>query len=127
MARIYIAASYLRLAEARLLAELLRQHGHRVVSRWQDVPAEADYVLAESLMEGFAVEDMHQVQSAEAVVCLTGDPPDRRSRGAKHVEVGGALFTGKRVILLGPREHVFHYHPAVRVCRRAEELLEVLT
>lgn len=39
----------------------------------------------------------------------------RASRGGRHVEFGMALALGKRVIVVGPRENVFHLLPEVEV------------
>lgn len=36
-------------------------------------------------------------------------------RGGRHAELGGAIFLGKPVILVGSPEHVFHRHPLVTV------------
>ena len=35
------------------------------------------------------------------------------TRGGRHAEFGIALALGKRVIVIGPRENVFHALPAV--------------
>jgi len=44
--------------------------------------------------------------------------------GGKHVELGVALALDKKVIALGRRENIFHYHPEVVFCETEDKLIE---
>jgi len=122
MARVFIAASYTRLKEAASLCAELERHGHIVVSTWIHEPSR-EYLQGDAAMERSAKVDFRDLQQAEVVVCLTGDNGTRVER---HSEVGMALGTGKRVILLGTREQIYHWYPAVRVVNTIRRLIEVL-
>lgn len=123
MAKVYIAASFTRRKEAAALRRQLAAAHHLVLSRWLDVESDDYDNTPMSKMQQYAAMDLEDLFKSEALVCLTGD---KASRGGRHAEVGAALATGKRVILLGPREQIFHWHPCVRVVTRFKELLEVL-
>lgn len=122
MARIYLAASWTRKLEAAVLRASLRDAGFQVDADWIDQPPSA-YQLSDDEMAQHARTDMAGVMAADVLVCVTGDTG---TRGGRHAEFGMALATGKRVILFGPRECVFHWHPAVRVTGTLAELLTVL-
>ena len=47
--------------------------------------------------------------AADAVIIFTEIPNTILATGGRHVEFGLALAQGKRVIIVGPRENVFHY------------------
>jgi hypothetical protein len=47
--------------------------------------------------------------AADAVIIFTEIPNATPATGGRHVEFGLALAQGKRVIVVGPRENVFHY------------------
>ena len=47
--------------------------------------------------------------AADAVIVFTEMPNSVLATGGSHVEFGLALAQGKRVIVVGPRENVFHY------------------
>lgn len=49
---------------------------------------------------------------------------DANVPGGKHVELGIALGLGKRVVALGRRENIFHYHPDVRFYEDEAGLVE---
>ena len=47
--------------------------------------------------------------AADAVIIFTEIPNTILATGGRHVEFGLALAQGKRMIIVGPRENVFHY------------------
>lgn len=130
--RYYFAAAYRRHDEMTENADVLQSAtGARVVSRWHrqvtpgpDVSADADYLAAhpvEAWEHGQrALEDL---SDADAIVSFTGGG----RRGGRHVEHGVAIayhdehpWLGDsreafRLIVVGPRENVFHCHPATEV------------
>ena len=60
----------------------------------------------------FAAVDYEDVAAAHVLIAFTSRPADGPSRGGRHVELGLALGMGKRVIIVGPFENVFHRLPA---------------
>jgi nucleoside 2-deoxyribosyltransferase len=43
--------------------------------------------------------------------------------GGRHVEFGYALAKGKRVVVIGERENVFHHHPSVKLHASVDDWL----
>ena len=83
-------------------AELL-SIGDTVTSRW------LDFRKMRSWSFGIARQDCEDLIAADAVVTFTEIPNTILATGGRHVEFGLALAQGKRVIIVGPRENVFHY------------------
>ena len=120
---IYLAARYSRLEELNGYAKDLRGIGHEVKARWlkgsHQLHKNADLVEAATQsvpIEGrpFAVDDYEDVCKADALIAFSEAPRQvGASRGGRHVEFGVALALGKRVIVVGPRENIFHTLPQV--------------
>ncbi len=120
---IYIAARYELRREVARIARQLEDHGHEVTSRWLDGktrgarPAEnASY-------------DLTDIVLADCIVLFTDDPAGKTpagSHGRPHVEFGYALRAGKRLVIVGPRENVFHHLPTVEQFRSVKGLLDGL-
>lgn len=115
--KIYVAASYPRKAEALRIANRLKELGHQITSRWltedegyvsDDREQETVEQMKKRMAEA-AVRDILDVGVCELLVCLTDGEP-QLSRGGRHAEFGMALAWSKQLILIGPRECVFHYH-----------------
>jgi hypothetical protein len=122
----YLAAAFQRQAEIHRYGALLEAAGHSVTSRWlashEDtgaVPGGPPLDTPEFLAQQ-ALEDIEDVQAADAVVSFTSPS---MGRGGRHVEFGLAIALGKQLIVVGPREHVFHYLPAVRYLGSPAEFL----
>jgi nucleoside 2-deoxyribosyltransferase len=100
----------------RTYTEQLRAEGIEVVSAWPD--------LALPSVDGFTGV-VRQIRQTEAMLCLQqivacnvmvlfGDVPHAADpRGGKHVEMGVAVALGKRVLLCGAAENIFHELPDV--------------
>ena len=114
--RLYLAARFSRAAELEGYAQRLRDAGHEVVSRWHGgthpLPGDEEAFTA-LLKRSFAEEDVADLMSADAVVSFTEDPRST-SRGGRHVEFGMAVAASKTVVVVGPRENVFHFLFEVR-------------
>jgi hypothetical protein len=117
--KIYLAARYSRNAEMRSIRDQLQDLGHEVTSRWID---QHGGNLLESIAAGklnanpvecypYAEIDVADLMAADIVISFTS--ADGGGKGGRHVEFGLALGLGKRVVLVGPRENVFHTLPAV--------------
>ena len=118
--KIYLASRYSRYPEMQMYAAELAQMGHSITSRW----IQGDHELR---ADGHSNDAHWQIQWAEedyqdllqACLCLSfteapGDTPGR-NRGGRHVELGIALASNKLCLVVGPREHVFHWLPQVIV------------
>lgn len=134
--RYYFAGAYARRAE---LAEYAtRLHGARigasVLSRWltQDQTGEDAGFSAGNLESPavvvrawtYAERDLEDLDMCDAIVSFTGEG----ERGGRHVEHGYALalrglIDEMRMVIVGPREHVFHCHPQTEVYPDFESFL----
>jgi hypothetical protein len=120
MSRIYLIARFARRAEMREVAQELREMGHTITSSWIDI---ADSIADEEFLAWApheeitraAMEDWRDIDNADWVIAFT-DPSGDYPGGARHAEFGLALAAGQRILLVGPREHLFHYAPAIRQC-----------
>ena len=114
---LYVAADYRRQPEARALLEAAEATGlYEATCRWATLgePGEGMGGTVPEDQAAFAVAaakmDMVDVEAAQVVVQLT---TGELCRGGRQVELGLALAQGKRVLVVGPLEHVFHHHPLV--------------
>jgi hypothetical protein len=117
--KIYLAARYGRFPEMQDYAADLRALGHDVTSRWilgdHDLRSHGQSDADEWIVR-WAQEDWQDLTAAEAVISFTESPLANmpgRSRGGRHVEFGAAVAMGKRCIVVGWRENVFHHLPEV--------------
>lgn len=117
MEKIYLAARYSRHEEMRDYRSQLERWGYKVTSRWIDgghqLSKEELGDEAEKKRSQFALEDFADLEDADTVINFTEEPRATNSRGGRHVEFGYALGLGYRVIVIGPRENVFHCLPCV--------------
>ncbi len=113
--RVSLAAKFDRRAEMQAVARWLRSLGYVITSRWIDATKD-DSSLTDAEATDAALMDEHDVKASDVLVAFAerrGTPG--ADRGGRHSEVGGAIFLGKPVILVGNPEHVFHRHPLVTV------------
>lgn len=110
--RIYLAAAYGRRLEMRNVAVTLNSWGHVVTSRWiGDPDVMGDGLGHEQLAfdpdrgRDFGLRDVADIAGSDLVISFTDALP---ARGGRHVEFGIAYAWEKRLIVCGPREHVFH-------------------
>lgn len=120
--KIYLAARYSRHDEMRGVRDVLNAMGHEVTSRWIDCHADVTGDFTSSFTPEFlnahpsecgriAAHDIEDLDAADMVISFTS--PDGGGKGGRHVEFGYGLALGKRMVLVGPREHVFHTLPQV--------------
>jgi len=113
MARLYLCTSFERVEEMRRHREELRGLGHHVTSRWIDLSDGMDdkEIMEDPRMaQGFAVDDIADIMSADAMLMFTGISS---TTGGYHTEFGVALMIGKHVIIIGPRENIFQAYQGV--------------
>jgi len=116
--KLYLAAAYCRAPDMLAVRDTLtRDLGFEVTSRWMGYTAEARRLseLAEGIGQldravPFADADLADLEAADVVIVFTSDDP---TNGGYHTELGVALGTHKPIILVGPRQNVFHSLPRV--------------
>lgn len=116
---VYLASRYSRWDEMRGVRDVLTALcGVEVTSRWIDhhggalptsIPADALNADPGSCTQ-YAVADWDDLAKSDTVISFTCGSG---GKGGRHVEFGIALALGKRCIVVGPREHVFHTMPQV--------------
>lgn len=142
--RVYLAARYSRHPEMQTYAEALRLLGHTITSRWimgshqvmlngeplgpeREAMFESGHEAMEQQRREFAGHDWDDLMAADWVISFTEQPrKPNTSRGGRHVEFGAALAAGKRCIVVGWRENVFHCLPSVEFYKTWAEALEAV-
>lgn len=130
--RIYLAARYSRHPEMREVRATLESHGFTVTSRWIDCH---DGQLKESITPEklnsdpetcgmYGRVDVDDLISADCVVSYTGNGGG--GKGGRYVEFGLAMGLRKRLVIVGPRENIFHCLPEVLVVKDTAELVDWL-
>ena len=122
--RVYLAARYRRRPELQRRAEELSALGHHVTSRWIRGSHSVSGGLDDPLWAMFAQEDFEDVAAADTVVCFL--EPGGGGSGGRHVEFGMALAWGKRTIVVGEPEHLFHTLPSVEAYPTWPQALDAL-
>jgi|AACY02.2.fsa_nt_gi Nucleoside 2-deoxyribosyltransferase len=111
--KIYLAARFSKRHILQEWAEQLEADGHQIVSRWSKrgsdhkIPPGQSEEAAFRERRRFAEEDLEDLDQADCVLSLMEEPRSN-GRGGRHVEFGYALATGCRMVIVGPRETVFH-------------------
>lgn len=131
---IYIASRYSRFPEMQQHAHVLESEGHTVTSRWIRGQHSLDESLnrgqSDEVRENFAIEDIEDLTKSDIVLSFTETvlvpAGDRPSKGGRHVEFGMGVALNKRMVNIGPREHVFHWLPNVEHYGSVDEFLDVL-
>lgn len=111
------------------MAAMLGAQGHTITSRWllgdhQIDDAGLSLEAKAEERQRFAMEDWADLMSADMCISFTEEPRGTNSRGGRHVEFGAALAAGKRCIVIGPRENVFHCLPSVEVYETFSKFME---
>lgn len=129
--KIYLAARYSRIEELRNLREELQRMGHEVTSRWLDTDWErtsnGSSVAPPEYREKHCLIDLEDVRAADCCISFTEEPNSPHGKkGGRHVEFGVALQDGKRLIVVGFRENIFHHHPKVEFFNSQWDMLRAL-
>lgn len=118
---IYLAARYSRNPQMRDYAEQLRELGYRVVSRWihqhggslEESLKGPELTADPELGLPFANADLEDIEFADILILFTEEEPGA-GKGGRHTEFGYAVARRKRIIIVGPRENVFHTLPFIQ-------------
>ena len=127
MRTIYLAGQYARRDELRGYAGLLTMAGLTVNSRWllEDAPLHHSLEDFETEWKRLtALKDYWDIQRADTMIFFAESPENQPRRGGRHVEFGMALALGKKVLVVGGRENIFHFMPGVKHYETFQELLD---
>lgn len=116
--KVYLAAQYKQKNELREYADSLRADGHAVVAEWLKEPYDPNCALADLTDESLrqiAEQDCNDIRRADVVMSFTVPETEATKRGGRHVEFGYALAFDKRLIVVGPKENIFHHLGDVEV------------
>lgn len=120
----YLAAAFGRQAEIRSYRDQLIAIGHEVTSRWLDAPDLPLGAGDDQSGASQAFTDFSDIEAADTVISFTDGA---LARGGRHVEYGMAVAWGKRRVIVGPLEHVFHYLPGAICVGTPEALMKWAT
>lgn len=110
---VYVAGRFGRQGELSGYADDLEDHGLVCTSRWLRgdhgwTTNEAEDFTSPQLRQ-FAQEDLEDIDDADVLVVFTEDASAGYLSGGRHVEYGYALAKGKRLVIVGGPENVFHH------------------
>lgn len=123
--RVYLASRFQRREELLEYRKQIVSNGHEVDCRWLTDPlhrVDVD-VLSENSRRfnaELAFHDLDDLARADAILFFSPGG----TRGGCHVEFGYAMATLKRLIWVGPFQHVFSYLPAVEQFNTFEECMD---
>lgn len=135
--KIYLAAKFERREELMGISFILSRNGFPVVSRWVDGTHERQFKELSGqfgrsteadiwFQAKVAGEDIDDISSADMIVLFTEKPYSKLDRGGRHTEFGIARGLKKILVVVGPRENVFHYTPDVYVFSNFENFIQAL-
>jgi hypothetical protein len=126
--RVYLTSATRRHAQLVRCRAALAVLGIETTSRWLDAyggPTYLDDLWARpEAYAQLARDDLADVAAADTFITVAAFGA---GKGGRHVELGYALALGKRVILVGRVEHVFHALPEVEWFDDWAGLVSVLT
>jgi nucleoside 2-deoxyribosyltransferase len=110
--KIYLAGHYSRKEEISKAAKDLKSVGIKVVSTWlkeRVMPKISISNLSESFLQRAAIRDVKELSRATHFVLFTVSPDTLFTRGGHCWENGFADALKKKTVIVGPRQHIFHY------------------
>jgi nucleoside 2-deoxyribosyltransferase len=125
--KVYLAARYSRKKEIKSLVPLLAENNIKTTSKWLDETGSDTAHLDEftpSFCQATAYIDLADIEEADAFVFFAEDPKVGTPRGGRHVEFGYALARGKRMIVIGGQENIFHYLPEIVHYQTVQDFLD---
>lgn len=112
MTAVYLAGRFDRKDEIAGYAAELRELGYTVTSRWltdaHQWSGTDDSEIPQDELWTFAMEDFEDLNAANLLIAFTEDRSVGYTSGGRHVELGYALAQPLDVIVVGPRENIFH-------------------
>ena len=129
MVSVYLAAPYASKDQIRRHASELVALGCDVTAQWLDEPHAATVPFTSrdpEELRAFARRDISDIARADVFIFFSLDPDQPTKRGGRHVEFGLAIAQRKRMIVVGPRENIFHFLPDVEVAPTFNAAIELL-
>jgi hypothetical protein len=125
---VYLAAAWTEQERMQGYRRILERLGFSITSRWIDHTDKQVMHAAEIAHDPDAAllgatEDVEDIADADGVIFFHDVPS---TSGGRHVEFGLALGAGKSIIIVGPRENVFHSLPGVEQFDTWDQLLTFL-
>lgn len=110
--KVYLAGRFERREELVRCAAELQEFGYETTARWL---SSDDDNNDRTRYRGYAENDIVDIRSADIVIHFTDGVRGGCSPGAggRNVEFGIAISARKTNVVVGPREHVFHYLPGI--------------
>lgn len=112
MVSVYLAARYSEKDEINQVADMFRSRGISVTSSWLDESHDPKSSMADiptDFLKVYAETDIRDIDSADWFVFHSVDPDVATVRGGRHVEFGYALAKRKKILVVGPKENIFHH------------------
>jgi hypothetical protein len=110
--RVYLAAQYSQKPKIAVCKQDLLALGITVTSTWTDESEDPNLSLRDvtdgRLLE-YAYRDIDEIITSDVLVLFTVDPDEKTRRGGRHFESGLAFGLRKTLVLIGPRENIFHH------------------
>src|SRR5216683_6722679 len=103
--KVYLAHNFAARKYLQGIIELFTSHGHEVTSRWITDDA---HLLPEHA-EQSAVHDLEDIEKCGYFILFTDQYSEGSGKG-KYVELGYAIRTGKRIILVGQYSGCMFYN-----------------
>ena len=114
--KLYLAAGFSRKHEMQDKSSKLERLGYEVISSWPWEEIAPTTTLAECTTEHLLKHgriDIKEIENCDALLLFTQDPSIPFCRGGRMHEAGYAHALGKHVVVIGPRENIFHYLPEI--------------
>lgn len=124
--KVYLAAQYSWRDRLKIHAKALEKLGFEITASWlhERKPLQVDLNdLSDRFNREHAQIDLDDIRRSDWVVSFTVDPTSTTKRGGRHVEFGLGYALGKRMVVCGPHENIFHYLEGVLQFDTFDDLL----
>jgi nucleoside 2-deoxyribosyltransferase len=129
MTKVYLASRYGDKAQTQKYADDLKFAGFECTSNWLTEPHEADSLLSDltpDLKIEYARQDVKDVLRSDVFVVFTAEEHTPIIRGGHVFETGMAYAAKIPILVVGPRQCLFHWLPEIQICPTWELALEHL-
>jgi nucleoside 2-deoxyribosyltransferase len=117
MMRVYLAAHYSRKDEIKAAAKELQEIGIKVMSTWfneRKTPNTSLTTVSDTFRRTTAKRDVGEIRCSDYFVLFSLHPDTPFTRGGHVFENGYAVACGLRTLVVGPKQHIFHYLRGVK-------------
>ena len=118
--KVYIASHFSRKNEVRMAAQELRALDIDVVSTWHRETTKSNSIMHKGnarTWRKYALSDLNELCGCTHFVLFSMGATKKFSRGSHCWEAGFASGQGKKCIVVGERQVIFHYLPGERICK----------